>query len=109
MQRKLVRRADGRVTVADVFKASERVNASKQGSDTDYSGNPSSDGSLWGSVINNVGGWLNSIGGTITGSISAKTGNYGQVQQDRTPAILAISAVAAILLVVILLIVFKKK
>lgn len=61
---------------------------------------------IWNSIINNVGGWLTTIGQTVTGSIAAK--NPAPVQ-DNTPKVLAIAGVgvAAVVLIVALLIIFK--
>lgn len=62
---------------------------------------------IFSQIVNNAGGWLNSIGSTITGSIAAK--NQPTVQ-DNTPRVLAIAGVgvAAVVLIIALLIIFKK-
>ena len=64
-------------------------------------------GGVWSSIINNAGGWLNTVGQTITGSIAAK--NQPAVQ-DNTPRVLAIAGVgvAAVVLIIALLVIFKK-
>lgn len=62
---------------------------------------------IWNSIIGNAGGWLNSIGQTITGSIAARN---PVTVQDNTPKVLAIAGVglAAVVLIIALLIIFKK-
>ena len=66
-----------------------------------------SSGGIWPSIINNAGGWLSTIGQTITGGIAAK--NPATVQ-DNTPRVLAIAGVgvAAVVLIIALLVIFKK-
>ena len=61
----------------------------------------------WQSVINNAGGWLNTIGQTVTGSVAAKN---QPTTVDNTPRVLAIAGVgvAAVVLIIALLIIFKK-
>lgn len=71
-------------------------------------GSPGSYGNAWwNSVINNAGGWLNTVGQTITGSIAAKN---QPAQVDNTPRVLAIAGVgvAAVVLIIALLVIFKK-
>lgn len=64
---------------------------------------------IWTSLIENAAGITASLGNSISGIVSAKTGNYEPVPvEDNTPKVLAISAVAAVVLIVILLIIFKK-
>lgn len=62
---------------------------------------------IWDSIVNNAGGWLSTIGQTVTGSIAAK--NPVTVQDD-TPRVLAIAGVgvAAVVLIIALLLIFKK-
>lgn len=62
---------------------------------------------LWQSIVNNAGGWLNSIGQSVSSSIAAK--NQPTVV-DNTPRVLAIAGVgvAAVVLIIALLIIFKK-
>lgn len=62
---------------------------------------------IWSSIFDNVGGWLNTIGQTITGSVAAK--NQPAVV-DNTPKVLAIAGVgvAAVVLIIALLIIFRK-
>lgn len=71
-----------------------------------YGQNNGSSG-IWPSIIDNAGGWLNSIGQTVTGSIAAKN---PVTVQDNTPRVLAIAGVgvAAVVLVIALLVIFKK-
>lgn len=70
-------------------------------------GRKSGSSGIWPSVIDNAGGWINSIGQTITGSIAAKN---PVTVQDNTPRVLAIAGVgvAAVVLVIALLVIFKK-
>jgi len=90
------------ITVDDVFAASQRANEAKG-----VSVETGSSGGVWPSIINNAGGWLNTIGQTITGGIAAK--NQPEIQ-DNTPRVLAIAGVgvAAVVLIIALLIIFKK-
>lgn len=70
-----------------------------------------SDGSgegIWSSIIENSGGWITSIGGSISSIVQAKTGNYPTYQYDNTPKVLAIAGIGAVVLIIILLIIFKK-
>lgn len=101
---KIILRADGGVSVSDVWAAANRAVARTESSNSGSSSSNSS--SIWTSVLDNVGGWVNSVGGVITGSIQAKTGNYpAATPTDNTPKILAIAGVAAAVLIVILIIV----
>lgn len=86
------------VTVADVAAS---------GSSAGSYGNTGASSGIWPSIINNVGGWLGTIGNTVTGSIAAKN---PQPVQDNTPKVLAIAGVgvAAVVLIIALLIIFKK-
>lgn len=61
----------------------------------------------WNSVINNAGGWLNTVGQTITGTVAAKN---PPTTVDNTPKVLAIAGVgvAAVVLIIALLVIFKK-
>ncbi len=90
------------ITVDDVFAASSRANAAKG-----VNVETGSSGGIWPSVINNAGGWMNTIGSTITGSIAAKN---PPAYQDNTPRVLAIAGVgvAAVVLIIALLVIFKK-
>ena len=101
-------RANGSViTVDDVFAASQRANEAKGVSVETGSSETGSSGGIWPSIIDNVGGWLNSIGQTITGSFAAKN---PVTMQDNTPRVLAIAGVgvAAVVLIIALLVIFKK-
>lgn len=86
------------VTVDDVAES---------GSTPGSYGRKNGSGSIWSSIIDNAGGWLDSIGQTITGSLAAK--NPANMQDD-TPRVLAIAGVgvAAVVLVIALLVIFKK-
>lgn len=92
------------IGVDDVFAASARANAAKAGSSESETG---SSGGFWTGIINNVGGWLGTIGNTVTGSIAAKN---QQPAEDNTPRVLAIAGVgvAAVVLIIALLIIFRK-
>lgn len=70
------------------------------------SGNKSN-GSIWDSIVNNAGSWLDSIGQTVVGTTAAKN---PAVMEDNTPRVLAIAGVgvAAVVLIIALLIIFKK-
>lgn len=70
-------------------------------------GTSGNSGSLWNSIVNNVGGWLSTIGQTVTGSVAAKN---PPTVEDNTPKVLAIAGVgvAAVVLIIALLIIFKK-
>lgn len=86
------------VTVDDVAES---------GSSPGSYGRKSGSGGIWSSIIDNAGGWINSIGQTITGSIAAKN---PVTVQDNTPRVLAIAGVgvAAVVLIIALLVIFKK-
>lgn len=88
------------ITVDDVFAASARANETK-GVET------GSSTGIWPSIINNAGGWLDTIGKTVTGSVAAANPT---TVEDNTPRVLAIAGVgvAAVVLVIALLIIFKK-
>ena len=62
---------------------------------------------VWSSIIDNAGGWLETVGKTVTGSVAAK--NQPAVIDD-TPRVLAIAGVgvAAVVLIIALLLIFKK-
>ena len=94
------------IGVEDVFAASARANAAKADSSESESETGTS-GGIWPNIINNVGGWLGTIGNTVTGSIAAK--NQPTVE-DNTPRVLAIAGVgvAAVVLIIALLVIFKK-
>lgn len=64
--------------------------------------------SIWNKVLDNAASWINSISSGISNIVMAKTGNYPTVQEDNTPKVLAISAVAAVVLIIIIVIIFKK-
>ena len=66
-----------------------------------------SKGSVWDSIVNNAGSWLDSIGQTVVGTTAAKN---PAVVEDDTPRVLAIAGVgvAAVVLIIALLIIFKK-
>ena len=102
MTKHIISRADGGVSVDDVFAASKRVNEAN--GVTVETGNS---GGIWPSIINNAGGWLSTIGQTVTGSIAAKNPT---TIEDNTPRVLAIAGVgvAAVVLIIALLIIFKK-
>ena len=91
------------ISVDDVFAASARANDNKNNASSETG---SSTG-IWPSIIGNFGGWLNTIGQSVTGGIAAK--NQPTVE-DNTPKVLAIAGVgvAAVVLIIALLIIFKK-
>ena len=61
---------------------------------------------LSGNIVDNLGGWIDSIGQTIVGVTAARN---PQPEEDNTPKVLAIAGVgvAAVVLIVALLIIFK--
>jgi hypothetical protein len=88
--------------VEDVFAASSKVNAEKQGSPT-ATGTGSS---IWDSIKGEIGGWASTTFSGIQGIVAAK--NPATVQ-DNTPKVLAIAGigVAAVILVIVLILVKK--
>lgn len=80
---------------------------SASGSTPGSYGRNNKSGGIWSSIIDNAGGWINSIGQTVTGSIAAKN---PVTVQDNTPRVLAIAGVgvAAVVLIIALLVIFKK-
>lgn len=97
-------RYDGPVSVADVFEASARANASKNDGSSQSAGGG---GSFWDSIKDEIGGWANTTFSGIRDIVAAK--NPATVE-DNTPKVLAIAGVgvAAVILIIVLILVFKK-
>lgn len=101
-------RADGNDWAGFPYRGDVTIDeVAASGSTPGSYGRNNGSGGIWTSIIDNAGGWLNSIGQTITGSIAAKN---PATMQDNTPRVLAIAGVgvAAVVLVIALLVIFKK-
>lgn len=108
MTKHLIKRADGGAWAGLPYSLETTVDdVANTGSSPGSYGRNNTSGGIWNSIINNAGGWLNTIGNTVTGSIAAK--NQPTVQ-DNTPRVLAIAGVgvAAVVLIIALLVIFKK-
>lgn len=108
MTKHIIRRADGGEWAGFPYRletTAEEVAAT--GSSPGSYGRNNTTGGIWNSIINNAGGWINSIGQTVTGSIAAKN---PVTVQDNTPRVLAVAGVgvAAVVLIIALLVIFKK-